>query len=251
MALGPLIHLEAGVRSGNLEHPAPEEAYRREIDWNASHCFCATEDNLWNLMAERFSVQAWVTGNTGVDACLERQRPVALHDRHATVLVTLHRRESRGEPMFAIAHGLLDLAGDLPEIQFHVPLHPNNLFRDALSDVFCSIPKPRNLVVGPPLAYGTFLNKLAHCQAVLTDSGGVQEDAATLGIPCAVAREVTDRPESVASGHALVVGRTSSGVEEGLRRILDGLLRTDPSTVFGDGTASTKIADHLCAILGA
>jgi UDP-N-acetylglucosamine 2-epimerase (non-hydrolysing) len=146
--------------------------------------------------------------------------------------------------MRAIIEGLRRVADELPDTRFHVPLHPNGLAQAAFEH-----PAPLNLKLGPPLAYPTFLNKLAHCQAVLTDSGGVQEDACTLGIPCAVAREVTDRPESVASGHAVVVGREADTVETGLHRALSGFLRTDPGTVFGDGHAAERIAHHLEGIL--
>ncbi len=244
-----VIHVEAGIRSGNFQHPYPEEDYRTVIDRASFAHFCATEENLENLKAEGLGERAWVTGNTGVDACMARQRHVPYHDRHNTVLVTLHRRESFGEPMAAIARGLYRVAREHPEIAFHCPLHPNNAFRDAMIRLYEEEEGydglPPNIKLGPPLAYPTFLNKLAHCQAVLTDSGGVQEDACTLGIPAVIAREVTDRPESVASGHAIVCGRTEQGVEVGLYRALGGLLRADPGVVFGDGQASERIADLL------
>lgn len=240
-----VIHLEAGVRSWQVE-PYPEEHYRILIDERATHGFCATAENQGNLAG--LPIETWVTGNTGVDACLSQQRPIPYHQRHGTVLVTLHRRESWGEPMAAMVEGLIRVARQHPDLSFHVSLHPNNALWTALAQRE-HLP-PANVRTGPPMAYGTFLNKLAHAQAVLTDSGGVQEDACTLGIPCAVARDVTDRPESVASGHALVVGRTADSVEGGMLRVLSGLLRTDPAPVFGDGGAARRIADHLAIILG-
>jgi UDP-N-acetylglucosamine 2-epimerase (non-hydrolysing) len=230
----PLVHVEAGVRSGNLDHPWPEEFFRQAIDTSATLRLCATEANRQHLLREK--LDGVVTGNSGVDACLLRQRPVHLTDRLEHVLITLHRRESFGAPMQAIVEGLLRVVVSCPEITFQWPLHPNPALQDALPTVV-----PPNLRLGPPLAYSTFLTKLAHAQAVLTDSGGVQEDAATLGIPAVIAREVTDRPESVATGQAVVAGRTADGVERGLWRAIGGHLVTEPSDVFGERGAAAKI----------
>lgn len=234
----PLIHLEAGIRSGNLDHPWPEEFFRAAIDGHAQLRCCATETNRRNLLHEHLN--GVVTGNSGVDACLSRQRPVHLRDRLEHVLITLHRRESFGDPMQAIVEGLLRVVRACPEIQFQWPLHPNPAIQAAL-------PRhpPANLRIGPPLAYGTFLTKLAQAQAVLTDSGGVQEDAATLGIPAVIAREVTDRPESITSGQAVLGGRTADGVERGLWLAIGGHLSTDPSDVFGSVGGAGRMVEAM------
>jgi UDP-N-acetylglucosamine 2-epimerase (non-hydrolysing) len=241
---GFLIHVEAGVRSWHPLHPAPEEGYRVAIDERADVAYCPTEWNLANLRAEGFQGEVLVTGNPGVDALLARQRPIPESQRLNIVVVTLHRRESWGLPMEGIVHGLLEVASRHPMTQFHCPLHPNGALERALR----AVTLPSNLRMGPPLAYGTFLNKLAHAQAVLTDSGGVQEDACTLGIPCVVAREVTDRPESVQSGHAIVCGRSPERVETALTAAVSGGLCREPGLVFGDGKAAERIAAHLAAM---
>lgn len=234
----PCVHIEAGIRSGNLDHPWPEEFFRAAIDGNATLRLCPTDHTLQNLHTERLS--GLVTGNPGVTACLSRQTPVPLAKRLDHVLITLHRRESFGEPMQLIVEGILRVAQQLPDVSFHWPLHPNPAILAALPP-HC----PSNLKIGPPLAYPSFLNKLAHAQCVVTDSGGVQEDAATLGIPAIIVREVTDRPESVASGQAVVAGRTADGVEQGLWKALGGHLVTEPSAVFGGGGSAKAIALRL------
>lgn len=242
VCMGRLIHLEAGVRSGDEENPWPEEGIRRTIDLWASLAFCATSTHIENLKREGFKGKMFLTGNTGVDACLSRQQPVPLHERHSqTIIMTLHRRESFGQPLGRIVAGISEFARAHGDLQIHWPLHPNPEIQNAYD------PKdlPKNVKIGPPLAYSTFLNKLAHARFVVTDSGGVQEDACTLGIPCVVAREVTDRPESVDSGQAVVCGRTQEGVIEGMLTALRGDLKTDPSQVYGDGNSSVRIAQLI------
>ena len=249
----PVYHIEAGVRSGDRANPFPEEGYRIRIDEMATAGACPTLHAQSNLRVELPNV-VWrygtgpkipvaldfpVTGNPGVDACLQRQRPVHPAKRLDYLLVTLHRRESFGVPLQRIVQGLLEVADHYPDLEIHWPLHPNPAIRAAIPATL-----PPGIRIGPPLAYTTFLTKLAHAGGVLTDSGGVQEDAATLGIPAAIAREVTDRPESIESGHAVLAGRTTAGVERGVLRVLGGHLRNDPGTVFGDGQAANRILDH-------
>jgi len=237
--MGRLIHLEAGVRSGDDENPWPEEGIRRTIDLWASLAFCATPTHIKNLTREGFKGTMFLTGNTGVDACLSRQSPVPVENRHSgTVLMTLHRRESFGSPLRTVVAGISEFARLYGDLQVQWPLHPN----PEIQASFDPHALPKNVKIGPPLAYSTFLNKLAHARFVVTDSGGVQEDACTLGIPCVVAREVTDRPESVESGQAVVCGRTKEGVIEGMMTALRGELTTDPSSVYGDGHSAERIA---------
>ena len=245
LACGPgqtLIHLEAGVRSGNLKHPWPEETFRVGIDALTDLAFCATASNAANLHSEGYTGQWFITGNTGVDACLSRQQYVPMSQRHPGLIVlTLHRRESFGEPIRRILTGVAEFARAHGDVRVHWPVHPNPDIAKSLD----GLELPRNIRRGPPLAYGTFLNKLAHAQMVVTDSGGVQEDACTLGVPGIICREVTDRPESVSLGHSLLAGRTAGGVVDGMTSALRGELRTDPGFVFGDGRAAPVIADLL------
>lgn len=231
-----LVHIEAGVRTYQFD-PWPEEGYRTLVDKWADIGLCATEGNLSNLIAEGCHGQHHVTGNPGVDACLQIAQPHG--DRHPLVLVTLHRRESHGPILQEIVHALSMAAGK-DRRKWVWPVHPNPAVQAAAK-------LAGNIQRVAPMPYERFLAQLATAQLVITDSGGVQEDAATLGIPCVIARDHTDRPESVESGHALIGGRTRDSLTAAIAHA--HTLRMDPSTVFGDGQAAPRIADHLEALL--
>jgi UDP-N-acetylglucosamine 2-epimerase (non-hydrolysing) len=244
----PVYHIEAGIRSGDLENPKPEEGYRRYIDSVATAGACATVGNQRNLdqykpggpnsdincLFDPFPV----TGNPGIDALYQRQQPVPWSLRcQSNVVVTLHRRESWGVAMREILQGIVGTT------RYAVLFsHPNGEARRASEGL--------DLEVQPPTTPQNFSIELALAGAVVTDSGGVQEEAAALGIPCVVARDVTDRPESVDSNQAIVAGRTSEGIRTALERALSGELSRKPSTVFGDGQAAARIVDHLEKCLG-
>jgi UDP-N-acetylglucosamine 2-epimerase (non-hydrolysing) len=196
-------------------------------------------------------------GNPGIDALYQNVQPVPVELREKRVMVTLHRRESGGPPMDAIVKGLAAAAFELPDSEILWPGHPNGLALDGASKILW----PTSVHLVPPMEPLTFQLLLASSQAVLTDSGGVQEEAAALGIPCVVARDVTDRPESVASGHALLAGRTAEGVRDALLKAINGWsepfssyedsrMPTSPFLGFGDGHASERIADLLFAHFG-
>jgi len=239
----PVVHVEAGIRSGNPMDPWPEEGFRTRIDQLASAWFCATEDNLWNLNPDpgqpTSEARHWVTGNPGIDALYTHTLPSdRVFDR---VLITLHRRESFGAPLEHLISGLLAAARRFPSLIFEWPTHPN-------PEVQRLLPRgtaPDNVVLADPYPAHVFANVLSGSRAVITDSGGVQEEAAALGIPCCVAREKTDRPESVDAGLAKVIGRTAQGVLDGLDWALGFSTRPDPSHCFGDGHAAPRIVDHL------
>ena len=250
MAGLPVIHIEAGVRSGDLKNPWPEEEARVTIDQLASWHFCATEANAANLAADLVQraggyPHVHVVGNPGIDALYENVTPQTVRLRR--VLVTLHRRESFGEPFKAIVSGLLEAARLLPEWEFVLFTHPNNQSWRALSAHATWSP---NLLASAPADPPDFQRLLARSRAVLTDSGGVQEEAAALGIPCVIARDLTDRPESVASGHAILAGRTSEGVRDGLIKAVRNGLNSTPFLGFGRGDASQQIAEILAAHFG-
>lgn len=240
----PMAHIEAGIRSGDPDDPFPEEAFRIWIDDHATSWCCATASNWRNLEAQLGKDEIWatgktlITGNPGIDALYSHTKPVEQSQKGNWVLITLHRRESFGEPLQAIVSGLVAAAERYPDIEFCWPVHPNPKVQEALPAV-----KPDNLGIGPPMSTVFFAQMLSKAQAVISDSGGVQEEAAALGIPCVVAREKTDRPESVELGMAEVVGRTERGILDGLQWALGS--RLWPSECFGDGHASPRIVDHL------
>jgi len=232
-----LAHIEAGLRSGDFSDPWPEEMFRVEIDNVADYKFCPTMRNLRHLEAEDLADGAHVTGNTIVDQlrAMKVQREPGSH-----VLITLHRREAFGEPLKAILEGLSRVAREYPDTPFLWPVHPNPHVRDALE----ATALPVNVLTRDPLPYHSFLTLLASAKAVLTDSGGVVEEACTLGVPTVIARDHTERPEAL--GHsALLAGKTADGVESAL---VQSFTRScEPSEVFGDGHASERIADLLSA----
>lgn len=249
----PIIHVEAGIRSGDLANPYPEEGFRRYIDFAADWHFCATEDNLTNLTWTRGgslwsgddgkSDRMFVVGNPGIDALYENVTPQTVREKR--VMVTLHRRESFGEPLGRTLAGLSEAAGAFPDREFLWPVHPNPSMTEAATEFNTTPLRRRNVHTVFALEPGEFQRLLAGSEAVLTDSGGVQEEAAALGVPCVVARDKTDRPESVASGHAILAGRTSEGVRKALTLALSGSMPITPFTGFGDGKASERIADIL------
>lgn len=239
----PVVHVEAGVRSGDESDPWPEETFRREIDTIASQNngwkFAPTDHAKCNLL------DWWhteTTGNPGIDALYAHTQPTdVVEDR---VLITLHRRESFGAPLDRIVQGLWRAADQHPALEFVWPVHPNPAIRHVL-DGFGGLPQPGNLAYWLPMGALSFSLALSRARAVITDSGGVQEEASALGIPCIVAREKTDRPESVDIGLAKVVGRSEQGILDGLDWALGFSTRPDPSHCFGDGKAAPRIVAHL------
>ena len=232
-------HIEAGLRSHDLNDPFPEEGFRTQIDRLSTYHFCPTEGNLLNLYLEGFglgSEKRWVTGNTIVDALrLMRVR----RDRKDFLLVTLHRRESFGEPLRMILRGLKAFATKFPDKAILFPVHPNPEVGKALQDV----PMPLNVLLRNPAPHRDFLLTLGMAGGVLTDSGGVVEEAVTLGVPLVCVRNVTERPEAFPPGSLMM----PSQCEERLCEALEVSLETnpEPSDVFGDGFASAKILDQL------
>lgn len=232
-----VVHIEAGIRSGDTSDPWPEENFRMAIDkiskWKfAPTIFCG---NMLRLDGLR-DYHTHVTGNTGIDALYSHTKPVE-HPHEDRVLITLHRRESFGEPLAAIVRGIAQAAAQYQNLAFIWPMHPNPHVQEALSGI------GPDVVVTRPMDTLMFANILANSRAVITDSGGVQEEAAALGIPCVVARERTDRPESVELGLARIGGRTEAGILERLAWGLD--TQIEPSHCFGDGAAAPRIVSHL------
>ena len=240
----PLAHVEAGIRTGDPQDPFPEELFRAKMDQFAQYQYCATNANRDNLCVDNSVYDRLdapipqVTGNSGIDALYRHTQPTTVSEDR--VLVTLHRRESFGEPLRRLIYGLVRGAARNSQIEFLWPTHPNpNVLREI------PVATAQNLTIGPPLESLDFAQRLSTCRAVITDSGGVQEEAAALGIPCIVAREKTDRPESVEAGLAKVVGRTEQGILNGLDWALGFSTRPDPSHCFGDGKAAPRIVSHL------
>jgi UDP-N-acetylglucosamine 2-epimerase (non-hydrolysing) len=248
----PVAHVEAGLRSGDLRNPWPEEGQRIRIDRAASMLFAPTRRAKRNLLRERLKGEVFVTGNTGVDALKARlRRPLpgsALLRRlprgARLLLATLHRRESFGRPLAGMLRALVGLAERRADLHVVFPVHPNPAVRAAAR----ALRHPR-VHATPPLPYPEFLALLRRSDLLLTDSGGLQEEAPVLRVPTLVARKVTERPELLESGGGLLVGTDPARIARAVGRILDDdALRRRmrrAGSPFGDGRAARRIARFL------
>jgi len=258
----PVAHLEAGLRTHNIYSPYPEEAYRQMISRVAELHMCPTAENKQNLLDEGIhSKGIMVTGNTVVDAFevvssmlkssnFEESRINNLASGEI-VLVTAHRRENLGEGMSAIAEAIREVALTSPSLNFVVPMHPNPSVRTRITPVLSDLP---NVHLLEPLEYPEFISILSRSKLVLTDSGGVQEEAPILGIPAIVMRENTERPEGVNAGGVVLVGANKEKIVLTLNRLL-----TDSSALrsmaqarnpYGDGRASLRCISLLDEYFG-
>ncbi len=254
-------HVEAGLRSGKKWSPFPEEIFRRLTDVLTDFYFAPTPGARKHLLEEGVPAERiLLTGNTVVDAlktAAEKphtpQDPVLatlLNRGRPLILLTAHRRESFGEPLRQVFGAVRGLAEELPEADFLYPVHPNpNVLhpaREILSD------HPR-IHLTDPLGYLDLVQALKAAALVMTDSGGIQEEAPTFGAPVLVLREVTERPEGVEAGVAHLVGTDPDVIREGALRFLaqrrNGPTISRPRNPYGDGKAGERIADALAADL--
>jgi UDP-N-acetylglucosamine 2-epimerase (non-hydrolysing) len=239
-------HVEAGLRTGDLHQPFPEEMNRRVVDLVADAHFVPTERAAAALRAEHVPEdRIHRTGNTVVDALLqvaEKQGDVAAED---LVLVTAHRRESFGAPLAAIVSAVTRLARAFPTHRFVHVVHPNPNVKAAMSG-YRGLP---NVELVEPLDYRSLVLSVRRSRLILTDSGGIQEEAPTFGKPVLVLRRKTERPEGIAAGFARLVGTDEDRIVEESERVLRGTsdLARGPggSNPYGDGRASGRIAAIL------
>lgn len=241
----PVGHVEAGLRTYQV-HPWPEEMNRRVIALIADLHFAPTEGAAAHLAAERVPGAIFVTGNTGIDA-LHLVRPAAPPEVDGKlVLVTGHRRESFGAPFEAICAALLAIARR-PDVTILYPVHPNPNVR---GPVRALLGDRANIRLVDPLDLPDFAAAMRRADLILTDSGGVQEEAAALGKPTLVLREVTERPEGVTAGYARLVGTDARLIIAEATRLLDHPPTLAPSTIYGDGRAAPRIVDILLSGAG-
>jgi UDP-N-acetylglucosamine 2-epimerase (non-hydrolysing) len=257
----PVAHVEAGLRSGDRHSPFPEEVNRRLVDQLSEELYAPTETARELLLREGFDARrVHVTGNTVVDALLatrERLRernvalPLPLPDAagRRTVLVTAHRRESFGPGLEAICHALVRIARAVPDVQVVYPVHLNPNVDGPVRRILGREPR---VVLLPPLDYVAFVALLDRAALVLTDSGGVQEEAPTFAKPILVMRDVTERPEGILAGVARLVGTSEVRIaDEAIRLLTDGAAYRAMATglnPYGDGRASDRIAARLAAL---
>lgn len=252
----PVGHVEAGLRTGNLYSPFPEEGSRRLTDALAALHFAPTPWARDNLLREGLSpAGVFVTGNTAVDAFLGVVRrehafrdpavAQAVASGRPVVAVEVHRRENWGERMRQVLAGLADALGRRPEALAVFSVHPNPVVEEAVADVLGGHPQ---VVTVAPQPYVEWANLLARAAVVLSDSGGVQEEAPSVGVRVLLARTETERPEGVAAGTVELVGVERDGVAAALERELarrragGDLARLNP---YGDGRAAERIVAFL------
>jgi UDP-N-acetylglucosamine 2-epimerase (non-hydrolysing) len=248
----PVAHVEAGLRTGNGRSPFPEEANRRLVTRLADLHLCPTPGSAANLVAESIPAeQVHVTGNTVIDALLwavERARPLpppVPRVRPRRILLTLHRRESHGQAMQDVCDVVARLMtrGDT-EVVF--PVHRSPAVREVVIPALAGV---EGVHLCEPLDYLDFVHVLDSSDLILTDSGGVQEEAPALGKPVLVLRDTTERPEAVEAGVARLVGTTPAVVHAAVSRLLDDerayRAMAHAESPFGDGHASGRVAAAL------
>ena len=258
----PVGHVEAGLRTGDKYAPFPEEANRRLVTQLTNYHFAPTEHSGKALLNEGIPAQSiFITGNTVVDALLWvreriRQFPPALPEHlllalegHSMVLITGHRRESFGDGFEKICQAIRDVADACPEVVFVYPVHLNPNVREPVNRILGG---HQRILLIEPLAYAPFVWLMEQATIVLTDSGGVQEEAPSLGKPVLVMRETTERPEGVAAGNACLVGVSRDRIAGELLRLLrhpaERARMAAVRNPYGDGKASQRIADTLAAL---
>jgi UDP-N-acetylglucosamine 2-epimerase (non-hydrolysing) len=243
-------HVEAGLRTGDLRRPFPEEANRRIIDLLAEALFAPTERARAALLAEGCEERRiHVVGNTVVDALeklmLAANGPAREPER-PEVLITVHRRESFGESLRGIFTALRRLAESFPDVLWTYPVHRNPNVRGPAHEILGGLP---NVELLDPLDYRELVARLARCRFVLTDSGGIQEEAPALGKPVLVLRDTTERPEGVEAGVALLAGTRPERIFSEASRLLTDraayLAMARAVNPYGDGRASERIAAVL------
>ena len=252
----PVAHLEAGLRTTNLNLPHPEEGMRRAIAQLTSLHLAPTARARRNLEAEGIAPGSIViTGNTSIDALHRRlagespdSPPAGLFDKDYCV-VTVHRRENWGAPMGGIVEAVATLAQENPGVRFICPLHPNPTVREA----FAPIADSDNVHIIDPIPHEEFASVLRVSLMILTDSGGIQEESTVIGVPTIILRGETERPEAVQAGSAFLVGTDSAEIvrisQEILNRRLGGEDFAPSRSPFGDGQAGFRAAEAILAFL--
>ena len=248
----PVGHIEAGLRSFNMNAPYPEECNRRLISVVSKYNFCPTDIAKQNLLREAVPADSiYVTGNTVVDALmlikgkynLDNYNEIDERIRKPFVLITAHRRESFGKGFENICEALKLIALKYPEYQYVYPVHLNPNVKEPVYKYLSDL---KNIVLIPPLPYLKLLVLLKNCEFVITDSGGIQEEAPSFRKHCIVLREVTERMESVNMGMSELVGTDVEKIIKSVERtIKNNINHNVTKNPYGDGHASKRIVDIL------
>ena len=251
----PVGHVEAGLRTYDRYSPFPEEMNRKIISAIATHHFAPTEKNRKALEREGISENVYVTGNTVIDSFEYTTKPnyrfknaeLASHDfGKPTILMTAHRRENLGRPLENICHAVESICARYPDIRVVYPVHLNPAVRDTVFPILANNPQ---VTLTDPVDVEDMHNAMSRCVMVLTDSGGLQEEAPHLGKPVVVLRTETERPEAVEAGTAVVAGVDKDSIVSIVSDLLDNPKHYDSmskaTNPYGDGHASERIVSVL------
>ncbi len=257
----PVGHIEAGLRTENRFNPFPEELNRRLTAVLSSYHFAPTQTGADNLLREGIAEDdIFVTGNTVIDALKSvvsadysfvSQELVELSSRSPLILLTTHRRENWGEPMSRVFAAMRQVAGCHPEAVVLFPVHKNPQIRLLAEEMLGDLTNVH--LIAPP-AYADFVNLMARCYLIVTDSGGLQEEAPALGKPVLVLRQTTERPEAVASGTAALVGTNPQFIVSKIEELLSNQgayqAMAQAKNPYGDGLAARRVVQGLAYKLG-
>ena len=245
-------HVEAGLRTGDLQHPFPEEFNRLIAAKVATVNFAPTRAARANLLREGADPAGiFMTGNTVIDALLwtskrARKLPFPIAPGGRVLLMTLHRRESFGAPVRGVLSSIRRLVASNPDLSVIYPVHPNPQVSRPAHELLGGVPRVH---LCPPLDYPEMIAVMQRADIVLTDSGGIQEEAPALGKPVLVTRETTERPEAVHEGVARLIGTDPDRIVEEVQRLLDDkqayAAMARGASPYGDGQAARRIADVL------
>lgn len=249
----PVGHVEAGLRTNNLYSPWPEEFNRQAVDIVSTWYFAPTETSKQNLLNEgKPADRIYVTGNTGIDALATTVRSDYAHEAldwasgSRLILITAHRRENLGAPMHSMFKAIRRVINEHADVKAIYPIHMNPQVRAVANEYLRDCDRIRLI---EPLDVFDFHNFLARCHLVLTDSGGIQEEAPGLGKPVLVMRDTTERPEGVAAGTLKLVGTHEEAIYAAFTELLDNEAAYEAmshaSNPYGDGHASERIAAIL------
>lgn len=262
----PVGHVEAGLRTYDLQAPFPEEFNRQIISKFANWHFAPTLNSKNNLLSEGIKEEKiYVTGNTVIDALLEIRSKINQNEEWTKklstqleglckkeifnkkyILITGHRRENFGEGFFEICHAIARLSKKFKDINFVYPVHLNPKVQKPVNELLASL---NNVILIPPQDYDSFIFLLDRCFAVLTDSGGIQEEAPSLGKPVLVMREKTERPEALNAGTVKLVGANKDRIYKGVEELLNDVnlykKMSEAHNPYGNGKASKKILKIL------
>ncbi|AFY36469.1 UDP-N-Acetylglucosamine 2-epimerase [[Leptolyngbya] sp. PCC 7376] len=254
----PVGHVEAGLRTDNILNPFPEEANRRLISQISQLHFAPTTQAIANLEKSDILGQAYNTGNTVIDALLtvaasepDCNIPGLDWPEKRVILSTVHRRENWGSPLDSILQGFLKVVEAFPDVVILLPMHRNPKVREPIQKVLGDHPQ---IFLTEPLDYPQLVGAMQRCDLLLTDSGGLQEEAPSLGKPVLVLRKTTERPEAVLAGTARLIGTEQMDIFQAVKALLTDQEQYDQMATatnpFGDGTSSKQILEIVRKFLG-